>query len=82
MSSSKRADRNLESVESPWIPDGFKIVIGPDDQHYLVPEFFVSALHQTFDAHRQKEILEVSKGSGSVCFLSQILFLRCRWYII
>jgi hypothetical protein len=50
----------------PWIPEGYILVMGPDQQPYVVPEFFVSALHQNFDGYKKKESMEVSKAAGTV----------------
>ena len=32
-----------------WIPEGYVLVTGPDEQPYVVPEFCVPALHHIFD---------------------------------
>jgi hypothetical protein len=54
-----------QSTES-WIPKGYIKTIGPDGQHYIVPDFFVPALHEAFGGHRMKEDLEVFKADGPV----------------
>ena len=45
------------------------MVIGPDGQHYLVPEFMVPTLHQTFEGYRKKWDLGIFKAAGSVSVL-------------
>jgi len=55
--------------ENNWIPDGFLIVKGPDDEKYLVPEFMVQALDQDFYSKKKKEELNAFKLSGTVCII-------------
>ena len=52
----------------PFPPDGYVTVMGPDDQRYLVPEFMVPALHQTFEGYRKKRDLEVFSAAGAVSY--------------
>ena len=49
-----------------WIPDGCVVIIGADDQCYVVPEFCVLALDHIFDGYRRKEEMEVFEAAGSV----------------
>ena len=49
-----------------WIPDGYATVISPDQKRYVVPEFFIPALHQIFDGYHKKVELEVFKAEGNV----------------
>ena len=60
-----------------WIPEGYVIVRGPGNQHYVVPEFMVPALHQTFDGDQIKNDLQVLSASGSV---SPIVHISDLWY--
>jgi hypothetical protein len=41
-----------------WIPEGYVTVAGPDGKDYLVPEFMVPTLHQSFEAYRKKVSFE------------------------
>lgn len=52
--------------DSVWIPDGFVIVVGPDDEKYIVPEFMVDNLDQQFNADRRTKILRAFSAPGSV----------------
>jgi hypothetical protein len=52
------------------IPDGYLVIIGHNDQRYIVPEFMVPALHQMFEGYRKKDSLEVFTATGSVSGLS------------
>ena len=45
---------------------GYVVIMVPDNQHYVVPEFFVLALHQKFDGYWKKEKLEVFSAARSV----------------
>lgn len=66
---SSTINRNVPRVEgdASWIPEGYIVVTGPDDQRYVVPQYFVSALHQNLDGHREKDKLEIEKAAGTVC---------------
>jgi hypothetical protein len=50
----------------PWIPEGFVILMGPDDQSYVVPQFFVPSMQHNFDGYREKQKMEVEKAAGTV----------------
>jgi len=54
------------NVSTTWVPDGYAVVIGPDNRHFLVPEFMVPALQQTFDGQEIKLALGVFEAAGSV----------------
>ncbi|KAF8802329.1 hypothetical protein BYT27DRAFT_7215423 [Phlegmacium glaucopus] len=58
-------DHNRLQGTSNWIPEGYVLIIGPDDKEYVVPEFMVPALHQMFDGYRKKVDLDVFRGAGS-----------------
>jgi hypothetical protein len=65
---------------APWIPEGYVLVTGPDEQPYVVPEFCVPALHHIFDGYRKKDQLQVVKASGSVSSNTGSIFsLYCRY---
>jgi hypothetical protein len=49
-----------------WIPDGFVVIVGPDDEKYIVPEFMVENLDQQFNAERRAKILRAFSAPGSV----------------
>jgi hypothetical protein len=66
-------DPATSQSKEPWIPQGYVEVIGPDDQHYILPEFMVPALHDIFGGHRLKEDLGVFKAAGSVSL--QLIYL-------
>lgn len=48
------------------IPDGFILLVGPDNNKYIVPEFVVPALEHGYLAIGQKNKLSADKASGSV----------------
>jgi hypothetical protein len=52
--------------EPTFIPEGYVVVTGPDEQRYVVPQFMVPALHQSFDGFRLKTSLNASGRAGSV----------------
>jgi hypothetical protein len=49
-----------------WIPEGYAIILRPDGQRYVVPEFAIPALSQIFDGYRKKVELDVFKAAGTV----------------
>jgi len=56
-------------IENDWIPEGFILVKGPDDEKYLVPEFMVQEMEQQFYSNKKKEDLNAFKLSGTVSFV-------------
>ena len=68
-------NENPVTDTSSWIPEGYVVIMAPDNQHYVVPEFFVLALHQKFDGYWKKEKLEVFSAARSV---SRIFSLTAR----
>ena len=53
-------------VDIPWVPEGFVAILGPDNQHYVVPEFMVPALHQILDVNEEKKKIPIGKAAGTV----------------
>jgi len=45
--------------EKSWIPEGYVTVADPDGQNYVVPEFMVLTLHQSFEGYCKKMDLGV-----------------------
>ena len=41
--------------DTSWMPEGFVEVIGPNGQHYLVPEFYALALQNDIDRSEEKK---------------------------
>jgi len=60
-----------------WVPEGYVVVMSPDDQPCMVPEFIVPALQQMFDGYRKKDELEIEKAAGTVCgfYLSDFIWV-------
>ena len=44
-------NENLVTDTSSWIPEWYVVIMAPDNQCYVEPEFFVPALHQKFDGY-------------------------------
>lgn len=68
-SSSKQILKSTPSKnegDKTWIPEGYVTTVGPDGKDYLVPEFMVPTLHQSFEAYRKKIDLGVYNAAGSV----------------
>jgi hypothetical protein len=54
--------------DAAWLPEGFVQIIGPNGQHYLVPEFYAPALQKNIDESEEKKKMEVNKGAGTVSY--------------
>jgi hypothetical protein len=74
-----------KSTSNSWIPEGYVLMTGPDNQDYIVPEFMVPVLDQDFNAKEKKKELGVSGALGTVssqlsCTLGAVRLrdLRCR----
>jgi hypothetical protein len=64
-STSANTSSTSERDES-WIPEGFRLVVGPDDTKYIVMDFIVPALEQDYHSNKKKEETETLKASGTV----------------
>lgn len=59
-----------------WIPEGFVLVVGPNNVKYIVPEYSLPDLDQEYLSNKNKEELRANNALGSVSFL--ILFFRLK----
>src|ERR1700761_4089029 len=59
-----RKNKSLTTISD--IPDGFTTRIGPDGQHYLVPQYMVPALDQAFESYQKKAELRVDNQPAGV----------------
>jgi hypothetical protein len=41
--------------ENGWIPEGFVLLVGPNNENYILPEFMVPALDQDFHSNKKKK---------------------------
>ena len=51
-----------------WIPEGFVVLIGPDNEKYVVPEFMVDKIDQDYRSQEKKKELKASSAPGTVSF--------------
>ena len=49
-----------------WIPDGFVIVMGPDEKRYILPDFMLPDLDQSFNARKRAKELQANSAAGTV----------------
>ena len=56
-----------------WIPEGYVLLVGPDDEKYLVPDFMVDSIDQDYHSIVKKKELKAYSAPGTV---SHILLLR------
>lgn len=54
------------SDEDTWVPEGYVVIIGPNKQRYVVPEFCAPTLQQQIDVEEKKKDKEVHKAAGAV----------------
>ena len=47
--------------DTSWMPEGFVEVIGPNGQHYLVPDFYALALQNDIDRSEEKKRWKLKK---------------------
>lgn len=61
-----------DSVETDklWLPEGFVLVVAPDDNKYIVHEHIVPALLQHFKANEFKKDLKTFMAPGAVSIYS------------
>ena len=58
--------RDGDQDEDHWIPEGFVLVIGPDEKAYILPEFMLPDLDQSFNARKRAKELKASNAAGMV----------------
>jgi len=46
-----------------WIPEGFVLLIGPDEEKYIVPEFLVDSIDQDYYSYKNKKIIRCPGNS-------------------
>jgi hypothetical protein len=56
--------------ENGWIPEGFVLLVGPNNENYILPEFMVPALDQDFHSNKKKKKLRAYESSGTVSLYS------------
>jgi hypothetical protein len=49
-----------------WNAEGFVVLIGPDNSKYLVPDFLVDSLQQSYQSYFKKKELRASSAAGTV----------------
>ena len=67
-----------------WILEGYVLLLGPDEEKYIVLEFMVLALYQDYHSKKVKEDLKISssKGTVSIPFLIEFpasINIRCLY---
>ena len=64
--SSALKDSHTATSKDLWVPEGFVVLIGPNGEKYITPEFMVPALDQDFHSNKKKESLGALGAKGSV----------------
>jgi hypothetical protein len=57
-----------------WIPEGFSLVMGPENNRYVVPDFFVPALQVSLNGQMKKDNLNIENADGSVSNIFLFVF--------
>lgn len=60
--------------EDTWVPEGYVLTIGPNNQKYIVPEYCLPDLDQIYLSDKKKEELNASNAEGTVSFFITLLF--------
>jgi hypothetical protein len=55
-----------EKIEDSWIPEGFVLLIGPDNKKYILPDFMEPALDQEYHSEQKKDNLKTWMAKGTV----------------
>jgi len=63
------------TINDPWIPEGFVLVVDPDNKQYIVPEFMVPDLDQQFHAKKKRKELMADEASDSVSIFLLYIFI-------
>jgi hypothetical protein len=72
-----------ENHNTEAIPEGYVLITtGPDQEQYVVPEFMVSSLHQTFDGYRKKLDLKAYGRAGCVSLVPSSCRPKLPVYIL
>jgi hypothetical protein len=53
-----------------WIPEGYILFIGPDDEKYIAPEFMLPTLDQDYHSNQKKTQLGALSAPGTVSFIA------------
>ena len=55
-----------------WIPEGYMLLVGPDDEKYLVPDFMVDSIDQDYHSIVKKKELKAYSAPGTVSHILQL----------
>lgn len=58
------AEQADKTQTSPSIPEGFVVIITPDGNKCLVPEFLIPATNEAYDGYLKKVELDINNESG------------------
>lgn len=77
-STAQSSSNQPNEKEDTWLPEGYVVVIGPDNKKYIMPDFMVPGLDQDYQSKEKKEELRVLTAKGTVCdfFVEHITPLR------
>jgi hypothetical protein len=61
-----------------WIPEGYVVFIGPDNEKYIAPEFMLPTLDQDYHSNQKKAQLGALSAPGTVSFI--VFQWESNWY--
>ncbi|KAF8799689.1 hypothetical protein BYT27DRAFT_7119810 [Phlegmacium glaucopus] len=64
------------------VPEGYVLVIGNNDQQYIVPHFMIPATHQAFEAYQKRLDLHVSTASGGITHLAWCMLMLAHLAVV
>ena len=53
-------------LNNTWLPDGFALVIGPDNKEYIMPELLIPDLVQIYKSEEKKQKYLIPQARGIV----------------
>jgi len=53
-------------IKNQWIPEGYLLVNGPDNEKFIVPEFLLPLLEQDYQSEELLERYSVTSAPGTV----------------
>jgi hypothetical protein len=68
MPNASNSQDSIPQVDDMWIPEGFVLVIGPNNQKYIVPEYCVPDLDIDYLSNEKKKELGATNAQGTVSF--------------
>lgn len=77
-SSNATSSFHVSLSDDSWIPEGYVLVVGPNNKNYIVPDFILPALKQDYLAAARKEEIMAFSAPGTVSCIFSIIHAMYR----